>query len=102
MADGLESEDLDMHELIRGVSNNALHARHLEVKMPKVPDLVNKAHTWTQAKDFLSLSSPSPSFRGKKKSNFKQRPKRRLNVMGVARISPETTAENAWPKMKCA
>ena len=48
---GMQPEDIRIMELIRGVHNPALRTKFLEVKDPKIPDLLKIAANWQHAKD---------------------------------------------------
>ena len=48
---GMQPEDVRIMELIWGVQNPALRIKFLEVKDPKIPDLLKVAANWQRAKE---------------------------------------------------
>ena len=63
-------------ELIRGVNNPALRTKFLEVKDPKIPDLLKVAANWQRAKDVNKSQETSTKAPKAAKSLFVQERKR--------------------------
>ena len=65
---GMKTEDIEIMELIRNVHAPALRTKFLEVKDPKVPQLLQIAANWQRAKDVSKSMEESANIKAAKAS----------------------------------
>merc|ERR1712020_283052 len=67
---GINAEDLDVLEILRGVHSHELRKKLLEVRNPKPNELVKIARNWQHGKEMEKLFQSTA--RGAKASDYKQ------------------------------
>ena len=67
---GINAEDLDVLEILRGVHSHELRKKLLEVRNPKPNELIKIARNWQHGKDMEKLFESTA--RGAKASDYKQ------------------------------
>ena len=70
LTDGINAEDLDVLEILRGVHSGELRKELLKVREPKPNELIKTARNWQHGKDMEKLFQSSA--RGAKASTYKQ------------------------------